>query len=68
MKCPNCDSEVIIGTKKSNGLTTLKIKCTKCNRKVIKTRKSEDYNTLRKLVFEAWASNITYGADGDEFD
>jgi len=66
MKCPECDAEVIVGTRRSSELITIKIKCTKCNRKVIKTRKRGDYNALRKSAFVTWNSSI--GMDSNSFD
>ncbi len=68
MKCPDCESEVIIGTRKTSRSITIKIKCTKCNRKVIKTRKRGDYTALRKSALITWNNSIEHGRYGVDFD
>jgi len=68
MKCPDCNSNVTFGTKTSDKLITIKIKCTKCNRKVIRTGKRIDYNSLRERTLVIWNNSISRGVKGEEFD
>ena len=68
MKCPDCNSDAIFRTKTNDKLITIKIKCTKCNRKVIRTGKRGDYNSLRERVFVIWNNSISCGINGEEFD
>lgn len=65
MKCPDCDSNAVFQTKTSGKLITIKIKCTKCNRKVIRTGKRGDSNSLRERTLVTWNNSINYGGEFD---
>jgi len=64
MRCPDCNSDAVFETKTGSKLTTIKIKCTKCNRKVIRTEKKGNYNSLRERTLAIWSNTM----NGGEFD
>lgn len=68
MKCPDCESNATFGTKTKGKFVTIKIKCTNCNRKVIRTGRRDNFNYLRNVATAAWCDTINCGINGNDFD
>lgn len=61
--CPECRIMAKFEIIRHSNVTTVSIKCDKCNRRVIKSGKHDESSVTRKIAIETWHNIFGYEED-----
>lgn len=65
--CPTCNKSAVFNTKLSGEQVSFSMRCRKCNRRVIKSGRRDDYKLLRRIAIETWQGMIDTNQNHEDF-